>query len=63
MERTLVTGGMGFIGSHLLNRLIPNNQIDVLDNFANNAINKIEDGLNKVIEPLELIEKAREVIT
>lgn len=59
MERTLVTGGMGFIGSHLLNRLISNNQIDVLDNFANNAINKIEDGLNKVIEPLELIEKAR----
>ena len=43
MEKTLVTGGMGFIGSHLLNRLMPNNQIDVVDNFANNSINKIEE--------------------
>jgi UDP-glucose 4-epimerase len=30
----LITGGAGFIGSHLVDRLLPENKITVLDNFS-----------------------------
>jgi len=33
--RILVTGGAGFIGSHLIERLLPNDQVFCLDNFNN----------------------------
>lgn len=33
-ETVLVTGGAGFIGSHLVDRLVLNNEVRVLDNFS-----------------------------
>lgn len=32
-SRSLVTGGAGFIGSHLTNRLVPDTEVTVYDNF------------------------------
>ncbi len=37
-HRVLVTGGAGFIGSHLAERLIPDNQVVVFDNFRRDAL-------------------------
>jgi UDP-glucose 4-epimerase len=49
----LVTGGGGFIGSHLVNRLLRDGQtVRVLDNFATGR----RDNLQDVIDDIELIE-------
>lgn len=37
-SRVLITGGAGFIGSHLAERLLPDNEVVVFDNFRRNAI-------------------------
>ena len=37
-RRILLTGGAGFIGSHLAERLAPDNEIVVLDTFRRNAL-------------------------
>lgn len=37
-RRLLLTGGAGFIGSHLAERLLPNNHIVVLDTLRRNAL-------------------------
>ena len=35
MKKVLITGGAGFIGFHLANKLLDSNyQIDLLDNFS-----------------------------
>jgi UDP-N-acetylglucosamine/UDP-N-acetyl-alpha-D-glucosaminouronate 4-epimerase len=51
--KALVTGGGGFIGSHLVNRLLQDGYaVRVLDNFATGR----RENLAEVIEDLELIE-------
>src|SRR5688572_23782750 len=37
-RRLLLTGGAGFIGSHLAERLLPGNQVVVLDTLRRNAL-------------------------
>ena len=41
----LITGGLGYVGSHLCNRLYENNNIIILDNFSNST-NIIRDHKN-----------------
>jgi nucleoside-diphosphate-sugar epimerase len=51
MKKILVTGGLGFIGSHLINEL--NNtdcEIDIVDNLSNNCLTIEQVKLNKVKE-------------
>ena len=42
MERVLVTGGAGFIGSHLVNRLIEEYEVVVLDDLSGGSLENIE---------------------
>lgn len=37
-KRILITGGAGFIGSHIIERLVRDNEITVIDTFTQNAI-------------------------
>lgn len=46
-RRVLITGGAGFIGSHLAERLIANNEIVIFDNFRRNALENAGIGEHK----------------
>jgi len=37
-RRLLLTGGAGFIGSHLTERLAPDNEVVILDTLRRNAL-------------------------
>ncbi|MEM2924636.1 MAG: GDP-mannose 4,6-dehydratase [Methanocellales archaeon] len=41
MQRVLITGGMGQVGSYIAEELGRENEVIVLDNFTSNAINKL----------------------
>jgi UDP-glucose 4-epimerase len=41
LEKVLVTGGAGFIGSHLVDRLIENSEVVVLDDLSSGVIENI----------------------
>ena len=44
MEKVLITGGAGFIGSHLISKLLnANNFIYCLDNLSTGNLNNIKD--------------------
>lgn len=42
MKSVLITGGLGFIGSHLLEELKDKYNVTVIDNYSNNKIDKFE---------------------
>lgn len=46
-KRILVTGGAGFIGSHLVDSLIEKNEVTVLDDLSSGNIQYIKDHLQK----------------
>lgn len=50
----LITGGLGFIGSHIANKLIDNNNITIIDNLSTGNINNID---NHQHDNLTLIKK------
>ncbi|AFV22754.1 UDP-glucose 4-epimerase [Methanolobus psychrophilus R15] len=41
-KKVIVTGGMGFIGSHLTEKLLENNEVTVIDNEATGKIDNIK---------------------
>ena len=45
-KNVIVTGGMGFIGSHLTERLLEDNEVTVIDNAITGRIENIEHLLN-----------------
>ncbi len=46
-KRVLVTGGAGFIGSHLVDRLIERNEVVVLDDFSSGSIDNIKHNMKR----------------
>ena len=48
MTKILVTGGCGFLGSHLVDKLVNlNHTITVIDNLSNGKISNLNDSLKK----------------
>jgi len=47
-ERVLITGGAGFIGSHLVQRLAPRNDVVVLDDLSTGSLRNLEGVRGKV---------------
>ncbi len=41
-QRVLITGGAGFIGSHLAQRLLVNNEVVIYDNFRRDALSGLQ---------------------
>ena len=66
----LITGGAGFIGSNLCEKLVQNNRIICVDNFCTGSIDNIQKFLDNpnfklikhdIIEPLLIDEKIDEI--
>lgn len=70
MKKILVTGGAGFIGSHLVDRLArdPENRVIVLDSLRRGAVANLEQSLARIrfvegdIRDRELVERSTEGI-
>ena len=46
-KNILITGGLGFIGSHIANTLLENNNIVILDNLTTGNINNLNNPDNE----------------
>jgi UDP-glucose 4-epimerase len=44
-HRILVTGGAGFVGSHLTDRLVDDNEVTVVDDYSNSSPAAVPDGV------------------
>lgn len=42
-KKILITGGLGFIGSHIANQLLENNEVVILDNLSTGNINNLNN--------------------
>ena len=47
-KRILVTGGAGFIGSHIVDRLAPDNDVTVLDNLSNGSLDYLAKSRGRI---------------
>ena len=42
-KNILITGGLGFIGSHIANELLDDNQVVIVDNLSTGNLNNINN--------------------
>ena len=47
-ERLLITGGAGFVGSHLAERLVDDNEVRVVDRFSNSSPDWVPKGVDLI---------------
>ncbi|WP_123534191.1 NAD-dependent epimerase/dehydratase family protein [Halosimplex salinum] len=62
-KRLVVTGGAGFVGSHLCARLVDDNEVVVVDDFSNGERDWLPDGVEIVEGDLTDPDVAAEAIT
>ena len=62
-RRIVVTGGAGFVGSHLVDRLVPDNDVVVVDDLSNGDTDLVADDATVVEGDLTDPAVAREAIT
>lgn len=57
MEKVLITGGAGFIGSHAADKLLENNyQITIIDNLSSGNLNNLQNNPNLKFYNLDIIQ-------
>ena len=49
-QNIIVTGGLGFIGSHITEELIKNNQVTIIDNYSTGKIENLNTETRKEVE-------------
>lgn len=49
-KKIVVTGGLGFIGSHIVDELVDNNKVTIIDNFSSGKISNLKDPEHKNLE-------------
>ncbi len=49
-KKIVVTGGLGFIGSHIVDELVDNNKVTIIDNFSSGKISNLKDSEHKNLE-------------
>ncbi len=47
-KNILVTGGAGFVGSHIVDRLSPTNKVTVLDNLSSGSLSNLEESKDRI---------------
>ena len=47
-KKILVTGGAGFVGSHIVDRLSPENKVTVLDNLFTGSLSNLEGSKDRI---------------
>jgi UDP-glucose 4-epimerase len=47
-KKILITGGAGFIGSHIVDKLAPDNDVTILDNLSGGSLNHLEKSMNRI---------------
>ncbi|KZX17106.1 NAD-dependent epimerase/dehydratase family protein [Methanobrevibacter filiformis] len=52
-KNIVVTGGLGFIGSHIVNKLVDNNKITIIDDKSSGKIENLDNPNHKNIELIE----------
>ena len=62
-KRLVVTGGAGFVGSHLVERLLPDNEVVVADDLSNAKREWVPDGAELIVGDLTDPDVAAEAIT
>jgi UDP-glucose 4-epimerase len=62
-KRIVVTGGAGFVGSHLCDRLVPDNDVVAVDDLSNGREGWLPDGVELVSGDLTDPDVATEAIT
>jgi UDP-glucose 4-epimerase len=62
-KRVVVTGGAGFVGSHLVDRLLPDNDVVVVDDLSNGDADLVPPGARFVEGDLSDPDVAAEAIT
>lgn len=59
MEKIVVTGGAGYIGSHIVDELVKKGSVTAIDNFSSGKLENLEENIGKIaLEKMDLRNEA-----